>query len=110
VDDLIVARRRARLGAVQAKSLVDVLEEIRERHPDAELKEFESAGMPRGTWTVEDLLSVVRRDLQAMTPQQRADFDRYRYFWGYGPSGQVEVVHAPVRGIPFAQFIQIEGS
>jgi hypothetical protein len=103
-----VARRRARLGAVQTKNLVDVLEEIQERHPEAQLKEFESKGLPRGTWTVLDLLAVVRRDLQAMTPQQRADFDQYRYFWGYGPEGQVEVVHAPVRGIPFAQFIQIE--
>ena len=104
-----MARRRARLGAVQAKSLVDVLEEVQERHPEAQLKEFESAGLSRGTWNVQELLAVVRRDLQAMTPQQRADFDRYRYFWGYSPSGQVEVVHAPVRGIPFAQFIQIEG-
>lgn len=103
-----MARRRARLGAVETKNLVDVLEEIQERHPDAQLKEFESKGLARGTWTVLDLLAVVRRDLQAMTPKERADFDRYRYFWGYGPEGQVQVVHAPVRGIPFAQFMQIE--
>lgn len=103
-----MSRRRTRLGAVQAKNLVDVLEEIQERHPNVELKEFEAAGKPRGTWTMEDLLAIVRRDLQAMTPQERAAFDRYRYFWGYGPEGQVQVVHAPVRGIPFAQFIQIE--
>lgn len=88
---------------------MDILQEVQERHPDAQLKEFEAKGVPRGTWTVDELLDVVRRDLQAMTPIQRAAFDHYRYFWGYGPSGQVEVVHAPVKGIPFAQFIQIEG-
>jgi len=104
-----MAGRRPRLGAVQARSLVDVLEEVQDRHPEAQLKEFEEKGVPRGTWAVNELLDVVRRDLQAMSAQERAAFDRYRYFWGYGPSGQVEVVHAPVRGIPFAQFIQIEG-
>ena len=88
---------------------MDVLEEVQGRHPEVHLKEFEAKGLPRGTWTVNELLDVVRRDMQAMTPQQRAAFDQYRYFWGYGPDGQVEVVHAPVRGIPFAQFIQIEG-
>lgn len=103
-----MGRRRARLGAVEARSLVDVLEEVQERHPAAKLKEFEAKGVPRGTWTVHELLDVVKRDLQAMPPAARAAFDRYRYFWGYGPSGEVEVVHAPVRGIPFAQFIQIE--
>lgn len=101
-------RQTSSLGAVQVRSLVDVLEEVQERHPAAQLKEFEAKGAPRGLWAVNELLAVVRRDMQAMSPQERAAFDRYRYFWGYGSNGQVEVVHAPMKGIPFAQFIQIE--
>lgn len=96
----------ARLGAVPARSLIEVLLEVADRHPDLVLRE-ELDGRAMGVWSIEDLVEAVRRDVAAMTPAERAEAEFHRWFWGYGPEMTVQIVHSPVRGPSAVRFIQV---
>lgn len=110
-DDMELAKRGGRgagpeLGAaVAVGNLLDELLEIRERHPEIRLREYDARG-PRALWAVDDLVEAVRRDMAAMTAAERARYDVNRYSWGYDGDGRVQVVHWPVRGGSATQFLQ----
>lgn len=108
--------------AIVLKPLREVLREVRQWRPGIKLWELEPEGVVFSSfgeiweadvvahWAIDSLTETVEEDYTKMSQEERKEFDRLDYMWGYTKEGLVSItVVRPGEGM-LVQFVESRGA
>jgi hypothetical protein len=108
--------------SIALKPLRKVLKEVRQWRPGIKLWELNPEGIVFSSfrerqdadvvahWDIDDLSETVEEDYAKMSKEEREEFDKLGYMWGYTKEGLVSItVVRPGEGM-LVQFIESRGA
>lgn len=120
----VYPRKKNALGGMDnsPRSLRKVLKEIRQWRRGIQLWELEPEALIYSQfkeiaesdvvahWDIDSLSEAVENDYEKMSQEERKDFDRLGYMWGYTKDGSVSVTAMRPEEGAVVQFLQVRGT